>query len=171
MKVIVGSLNPTKIEGTRQAFSQYFDDLEVDGKDVESGSPDQPFNGDTINGARNRAVNAYGECDLGVGIEAGLFWFDETGYVDFQVAVIFDGRNATYGFGPGFAFPPEVTENALKGTEVGDSMEQLTGIKDMGEKYGAIHYLTQGRVSREELARLAVTMALIPRLNPQHYDL
>lgn len=171
MKVVVGSLNPTKIEGTRQAFSPYFEHLEVDGRDVESGSPDQPFDGDTIRGALNRAVNAYSHCDLGVGIEAGLFWFEGIGYVDFQVAVIYDGQNSTYGFGPGFVFPPNVVENALKGIEVGDSMEQLSGIKDLGEKYGAIHYLTKGKVSRSELTRLAVTMALIPRLNPEHYDL
>ncbi len=171
MKVIVGSLNPTKIEGARKAFSQYFEDLDVDGKNVESGSPDQPFDGDTIMGALNRAVNAHGDCDFGVGIEAGLFWFEEIGYIDFQAAVIYDGQNATYGFGPGFAFPPEVIQSALKGTEVGDSMEQLTGIEDIGEKYGAIHYLTRGKVSRGELTRMAVTMALIPRLNPEHYEL
>lgn len=171
MRVIVGSLNPTKIEGTRQALSQYFEDLHVDGKKVESGSPDQPFDGDTISGAFNRAVNAYSNCDFGVGIEAGLFYFEGIDYVDFQVAVIYDGKNVTYGFGPGFAFPPEVVKGALKGTEVGDSMEQITGINDIGEKYGAIHYLTRGKVSRGELTRLAVTMALIPRLNPEHYDL
>ncbi|MFO7968213.1 MAG: inosine/xanthosine triphosphatase [Archaeoglobaceae archaeon] len=171
MKVIVGSLNPTKIEGTRQAFSPYFEDLYVEGKDVDSGSPDQPFDKDTIKGAFNRAVNAHSDGDLGVGIEAGLFWFEGIGHMDFQVAVIYDGQNASYGFGPGFAFPPEVIEKALKGTEVGDSMEQLTGIEDIGEKYGAIHYLTGGKVSRDELSRLAVTMALIPRINPENYDL
>ncbi len=171
MKVIVGSLNPTKIEGTRQAFSQYFEDLEVEGRDVDSGSPDQPFDEETINGALNRAVNAHDGCDFSVGVEAGLFRFEGVGHIDFQVAVVYDGHSATYGFGPGFSFPPEVIENAIKGTEVGDSMEKLTGIEDIGEKYGAIHYLTRGKVSRGELTRLAVTMALIPRLNPEHYEL
>ncbi len=172
MRVIVGSLNPTKIDGVRQAFSHYFDEMKVDGKDVESDSPDQPFDEDTVKGALTRAVNAHEEgCDFGVGVEAGLFWCNEIGYMDFQVAVIHDGKTATYGFGPGFLFPPEVVENALEGIEVGDSMEELTGIDSIGEKYGAIHYLTGGKVSRSELTRMAVVMALIPRLNPEHYEL
>ena len=174
MKVIVGSLNPTKIEGTRKAFRQYFDEVEIEGVRAESGVSNQPFNEETIKGAINRSVNAFSEeLDYSVGIEAGLFSFKNTltGYVDFQVAAIFDGKTMTLGFGPGFEYPPTVVKRVLEGIEVGNVMEELTGIKNLGEKAGAISYLTKGVILRSELSRLAVTMALIPRINKEFYEL
>jgi len=173
LKVAVGSKNPTKVEGVKLAFEQYFKDVEVIPKDVDSGVPAQPFNDDVIRGAINRAINAFGDCDFSVGVEAGLFSVKNTitGYMDFQVAVIYDGKNFTIGFGPGFEFPHLVVREALKGKEVGDVMEELTGIERIGERFGAIHYLTKGVISRSELTRLAVTMALIPRINSDLYEL
>jgi len=174
MKVVVGSLNPTKIEGVRKAFKQYFEDVEVEGLSISSGVSSQPFNEDTVRGAINRALNAFSEeFDYSVGIEAGLFSFELTltGYIDFQVAAIFDGDYVSIGFGPGFEYPPYVVRRVLKGTEVGDVMDELTGIKNLGEKTGAISYLTKGIIQRSELSRIAVTMALIPRINKELYEL
>lgn len=174
MKIIVGSLNPTKIEGTRKAFEQYFNGVEVRGVKVESNVSSQPFNGETVKGAINRATGAFSkEFDYSVGIEAGLFSFKNTmtGFIDFQVAAIFDGKTTTLGFGPGFEYPPSVVRRVLDGFEVGDVMEELTGIENLGEKTGAISYLTKGVVERSELSRIAVTMALIPRINRELYEL
>lgn len=36
MKVLIGTKNPGKIEGTRQAFEKYFTDIEIEGVSVES---------------------------------------------------------------------------------------------------------------------------------------
>ena len=174
MKVIVGSLNPTKIEGTKLAFLQFFDEVEVMGVSMISGVSEQPFGEETIMGAINRAINTYEkDYNFSVGIEAGLFRFGETltGYVDFQVAAVFDGKRITLGFGPGFEYPPKVVNRVLKGIEVGNVMEELTGIDNLGEKTGAIYYLTKGAISRGELSRIAVTMALIPRINSELYGL
>ncbi len=171
MKVVVGSTNPTKVEGVRLAFESYFESVEVVPKKVSSGVRPQPIGDEVIEGAINRAKNAYGDCDFSVGVEAGLFPIKNTitGYVDFQVAVIYDGKRYSIGFGPGFEFPPFVVERALKGEEVGKVMEDFTGIEDIGKKVGAIHYLTKGKVSRVELTRMAVVMALIPWLNERLY--
>ncbi|WP_457549759.1 inosine/xanthosine triphosphatase [Archaeoglobus sp.] len=171
MKVAVGSTNPTKVKGVKKAFEEFFEDVEVVSKDVDSGVSAQPIGGDVIKGAINRALNAYGDCDFSVGVEAGLFKFERTitGYVDFQVAVIYNGFKYSIGFGPGFEFPPFVVERALKGEEVGKIMSEFTGIKEIGRKIGAIHYLTRGKVSRIDLTRIAVTMALIPWLNEELY--
>ena len=171
MRVAVGSTNPTKVEGVKQAFQTFFKDVVVIAKDVRSGVCSQPINEEVIEGAINRALNAYGECDFSVGVEAGLFKVDKTitGYIDFQVAVIYDGDKYSIGFGPGFEFPPFVVKRALKGEEVGKVMSEFTGVKDIGRKIGAIHYLTKGVVSRIDLTRIAVTMALIPWLNEELY--
>ncbi len=173
LRVAVGSTNPTKVEGVRLAFEQYFGEVEVIPKKVDSGVPAQPFDYDVIRGAINRAVRAYGDCDFSVGIEAGLFSIENTltGFMDFQVAVIYDGSILTIGFGPGFEFPIRVVKEALEGKEVGKVMEEITGIERIGERQGAVHYLTRGKVSRVELTKMAVTMALIPWLNGELYGL
>ena len=172
MKVAVGSTNPLKVEGVKRAFLQYFDDVEVEGFKVESGVKDQPFNVEVVRGAMNRAFNAYRESyDFSVGVEAGLFSMKNTitGFLDFQVAVIYDGRKMSIGFGPGFEYPPMVVESVLGGYEVGKIMEKITGIRSIGKKYGAIHFLTKGKISRVDLTKIAVTMALIPWINKKLY--
>ncbi len=50
-------------------------------------------------------------------------------------------------------------------------MDEITGIKNLGEKTGAIHFLTKGTISRDELTRIAVTMALIPWINEELYKI
>jgi len=174
MKVIVGSLNPTKIEGVKKAFEQFFENVVVSSMKVSSGVGNQPFNNDVVKGAINRAINSFSnEYDFSIGIEAGLFSLKNTltGYVDFQVAAIYNGKRLTIGFGPGFEYPPSVIEKVLRGKEVGDVMDEITGIQNLGEKTGAIHYLTKGVISRSELTRIAVTMALIPWINKEMYEI
>ncbi|MCQ4153768.1 MAG: inosine/xanthosine triphosphatase [Archaeoglobales archaeon] len=173
MKVAVGSRNPTKIEGTRLAFEQFFEDVKVFGIEVEPRFR-QPFNEETLAGAIERALKIYSdEFDFSVGIEAGLMSVRHTitGYMDFQVAVIYNGEKFTIGFGPGFEYPRVVVDNALKGIEVGKTMEKISGIEKIGWKFGAVHYLSKGAISRTELSRIAVTMALIPWLNRDLYEI
>lgn len=173
MKVVVGSKNPTKVEGTRLAFQHFFGDVEVAGVEVPTQFR-QPFNEQVISGAIERALKSYStEFDFSVGIEAGLLAVNHTltGYMDFQVAVIYNGEKFTIGFGPGFEYPKEVVDRAKNGVEVGKTMEKISGIKDLGKKFGAVHYLSKGAISRTELSRIAVTMALIPWLNRDLYEL
>jgi len=171
MIVTVGSTNPTKVEGVKLAFEQFFNDVEVIPKKVDSGVSHQPFNDEVIEGAINRAIRAFDNCDFSVGVEAGLFKVKNTltGYMDFQVAVVYDGEKFSIGFGPGFEFPPFVVKKALEGVEVGKTMSEFTGIENIGKKIGAIHYLTKGVISRAELTKIAVTMALIPWINRELY--
>ena len=83
--IIVGSKNPAKIEAVRDAFSHYFQDLEVQGMEVASGVPAQPFGDDIFKGAENRARAAQSSVKekdaFYVGIEAGIIqqhsrWFN-----------------------------------------------------------------------------------------------
>ncbi len=171
MRIVVGSKNPTKVEGARLAFEQFFGKVEVQSVDVRT--KDQPFDEETIEGAIKRAELSYSkDFDFSVGIEAGLFRVSRTlsGYMDFQVAVIYNGEKFTLGFGPGFEYPIEVVESAKSGVEVGKTMEKISGIKEIGKKFGAIHFLSKGVISRVELSRIAVTMALIPWINSELYS-
>jgi len=173
LKVAVGSKNPAKIKGVEKAFSKFFKDVEVEGVEVNSGVSNQPFDTETIRGAINRAVNAYKcrKCDFGVGVEAGLFRcnFAYTGYLDIQVAAVYDGDRVCIGYGPGFEYPEKVLRAVLGGSEVGKVMETVTGIEGLGKKQGAIGYLSKNAITRAELTEIAVVMALIPFVNRKLY--
>ncbi len=174
MRIVAGTKNPAKLEGVKRAFKKFFGEVEVVGKSVNPEVPPQPFNSETILGAINRAKKSYSEeFDFSVGVEAGLFKVENslTGYVDFQVACVYDGERFTIGFGPGFEYPKKVVEEVLGGREVGEVMDEITGIENLGEKIGAIGFLTKEKVKRSDLTEIAVTMALIPWLNSELYEL
>ena len=57
------------------------------------------------------------------------------------------------------------------GREVGKVMTDLTGIDDLGKKFGAIGFLTKKHVVRRDLTEIAVTMALIPWVNKKLYGI
>lgn len=173
MMVKVGSHNPVKVQATRNVLEKIYGDLEVYPAEVDSGVPDQPIGlNQTIEGAINRAKEAYlQECDLGVGIESGLLKTPHTitGYVDLQWCAVYDGEKVTLGVSAGFEYPPSVVEEVLNGKEVGDVMDQLTGVDDLGEKMGAVSYLSRGMLDRTGNTEQCVLMAMIPRMNEEVY--
>ncbi len=94
MKVLIGTKNPGKIEGARQAFSKYFKDFEIEGIAVESEVSDQPFNKEIITGAKNRVKNLrkYAEendleVDYYIASEAGITDFLGE-WIDINLAVV-----------------------------------------------------------------------------------
>ncbi|WXG40950.1 MAG: inosine/xanthosine triphosphatase [Candidatus Freyarchaeum deiterrae] len=180
MKIItVGSENPVKISAVKNVMQKLFGDVKIYGVKVPSGAPPQPIGlSQTLEGALNRAEEALlrvNNADLGVGIEAGIIDVALSGekrYLDFQYCVIVDkeGRK-TFGAGPGFEYPPIVTQRVIKeNLEVGDVMEQITGLKNLGEKMGAIGFLSHGLMDRTKLTEFSVLMAMLPRINSQLYS-
>ena len=57
MKILMGTKNPGKIEGAKQAFEKYFDNVEIEGISVSSEVGDQPVNEEIFQGAKNRVKN------------------------------------------------------------------------------------------------------------------
>jgi inosine/xanthosine triphosphatase len=173
MKVIVGSMNPVKLNATKNILKNIYNNLDVSTVNVDSGIPDQPFGlNETIKGAINRAKSAYSdEYDLSVGIESGLMETPNslTGYIDLQWCAIFDGDIVTLGVSSGFEYPPEVVKEVLNGVEVGDVMDKITGIEELGQKKGAVSYLSRDMLNRTENTEQCVLTAMIPRLNKEVY--
>ena len=173
MNVIVGLKNPVKLNATRNILRKIYGEIDVSSIDVESGVPDQPFGLDeTIKGAVNRAKKAYSDdVDLSVGIESGLMETPNTitGYIDLQWCAIFDGDRITLGVSSGFEYPPEVIKEVLNGFEVGDVMDRITGITDLGTKKGAVSYLSKDMLDRTENTEQCVLTAMIPRMNEDIY--
>ncbi len=169
--VHVGTDNPVKVRAVRRVFDDLFDRTRVRMVPVASGVPEQPFDQQAPVGAMNRARAALQGADFGVGIEAGLLWDPSVGdYLDVQYCAIVDraGR-VTLGHGPGFEYPPAVVALAKAGATVGEAMAKLTGIREIGSKYGAIGFLTERRMDRDALTEAAVLMAMVPRIRRELY--
>jgi len=173
MKVVVGSKNPVKLQATRNVLEKIYTELEIQAIDVDSEVPDQPIGlKTTVQGAINRAKNAFSpDFDLSVGIESGLLEVPHsiTGYLDLQWCAIYDGEKITLGVSAGFEYPPMVIEQVLGGREVGDVMDQVTGVNKLGQKTGAVSHLTQGMLDRTGNTEQCVLMAMVPRMNEGVY--
>ena len=150
MKVAVGSNNPLKKQAVHNTFSKVFGKVEVVMPSVDSGVPSQPKGDAVVTGARQRAERArasVSSADFGVGIESGLF--DVFGVeLEVQVCSIFEGAKHTIGTSPGFTYPISVLNQITAGREIGHIMEQLSGIKRIGQKSGAVGYLSKGLIDR-----------------------
>jgi inosine/xanthosine triphosphatase len=173
MKIYVGSQNPTKIDATRAVFKEVFpeNNIDISGIAVESRVPDQPLNDDVLKGAIERAKGSLRDADYAVGIEAGLITNVMLNtQLDVQYCVIIDqSGQMSFGHGPGFYYPQIILDEVSSGKSVGEAMTTFTGIKDIGKTIGAIGYLSKGSLSRTELTRQAVLMAMIPRIRSELY--
>lgn len=178
VRVSVGSGNPVKVDAVRQEMGRVLPglDLEVQGHTIRSGVPEQPRDGETLTGARNRAFGAMGawrEADYAVGVEAGMNQGpDGTAWFDAQVCVVQDRLgHTTVGWGPAFQYPDWVTARTLRGEMVSDILGPVADDDRIGSTTGAIGYLTDGRMDRTELTRIAVLMAFVPRIRSGLYAL
>lgn len=176
MKVSVGSKNPIKVEAVKRCFQSFFEDVQVESIAVQT--IPQPIGYlETIKYAVSRSLQAIssGDYDYGVGIEAGLVEapYSITGYMDKHVCAITDkNHRVTIGVSMGFEFPVEVVNSILSGkyNEAEQVIEEISGIKNIGDLVGAIGYLTREKIVRIDLCTQAIISALIPRLNTRHYN-
>ncbi len=172
LRVAVGSENPSKINAVKNVFEEIFSfPIEIEGKGVNSGVPPQPMGEETLRGAMNRAREAMSDEDYSVGIEAGLFWEEVMNeYVDRAYCVIRDSYGRiTFGHSGGFTYPEEIIKMVHEGMEVGHAMEKISGIEKIKTGIGAIGFLSNGKIMREEFNAQAVLMAMIPRIGSEYY--
>ena len=175
MIVIVGTKNPTKVEGTRLAFMKYFGEVEVRPLDASSVAKAQPKGLEEMTaGATARAKFALSkeEGDFGVGVEAGIFTIGDV-YFDNQVAAVVDkAGNVSLGHSAGYMLPREAMEKLFRdGRELERWAEEVSGIMEVGDKGGLINYLTKGRMTRTDLSEQCVVTALAPWLHRGLYGL
>ena len=173
--VIVGSTNPVKIEAAKEAFSNYFPELEVQGIEVPSGVAAQPFGDDMFKGAEQRAkaVRSLAQkknikADYCIGIEAGVLnlysrWFT------MGCVCILHGNKIGFGTSSLFELPLSIVAQLQQGEELGHLFDAIAGTENIKQKGGAIGYLTKGIMNRKQLQVPAVVMALVPLLNGELY--
>jgi inosine/xanthosine triphosphatase len=166
---VVASMNPVKVHAFQDVIKTYacFTDSVVEGKAVPSGVSEQPLSfEETLQGAKNRAINAYGNCDYSVGIESGIMIISgaEQLYLENCVCVIYDGSRYHIGHSCGFQVPPAVMQ-AILAYQMDFAQAFLhCGFSDnpkLGQAEGAVGLMTSGRITRKEYTSQAIITALI----------
>lgn len=177
MKINVGSKNKVKIEAVSELLKSYpdFKDADFFGKEVDSKVSHQPKTLDeTIEGAMNRAKNAFENCDYSFGLESGLIKvpYTKTGYMDTTACAIYDGKNFHLGLSSCFEYPVKVTEYVLENNkELSDAFRELgfTTKQKIGEEEGIIGVLTKGKFNRKQYTQEAIRMAMVHLENKELY--
>ncbi|MEL6624812.1 MAG: inosine/xanthosine triphosphatase [Bacteroidota bacterium] len=174
MKIIVASRNPVKIQATQAAFEAAFPQtaIQFEGISVPSGVSDQPMTEEeTFLGASNRAQAAWNqpsEIDFAVGIEGGLSEWDGA-LLAFAWVVIQGKQQMGKGRTASFFLPPKVATLIREGKELGEADDIVFGTQNSKQQQGAVGILTGNVITRTTLYIPAVTMALIPFLQPDHF--
>ena len=171
MKILIGTKNPGKIEGARQAFEKYFANIEIEGIPVESEVSAQPVNEEIFQGAKNRVKNLKKYAKEN-NVKAEFYIASEAGitnllgeWIDINAVVVENAEGfQTAGISQGFQIPEKYVEE-IKQTELGKVMDKIFEKQQLGQGKGGINLLTKGEVSRIELTKNAFIMALIGHIN------
>jgi len=168
--VQVGSLNPAKVTPVRDVFAAYWPQAVVEGVAVPSGVPDQPLGeAQTRQGAVNRARGALAHAGAanawGVGLEGGVILDGQDGRLFGVVAVAHAraGRvEVEVSRTADLRLPPRVAARVRAGEELGPVMDDLLGLRDIKRGVGSVGVLTAGLLTRADVWRQAVVLALTP---------
>lgn len=178
MKVLVGSENPVKIAATKEAFSKYFDDVNVLGIKVGSNVSEQPVNEETLEGARNRALklkkidkNNNLEADFFVGLEGGIIKIHSKWFVSNSIFIINKENKEGFGSYPLFELPKRLSKELLEtNKELGDIMERLEGDTNVKQKGGAAGFFTKRKINRKEFYIIHLVSSLVPFIHKELFE-
>jgi len=176
MKIIVGSVNPVKINAVREAFLKYYKDFLVEGIKVDSFVHRQPKNYETFEGAENRALELVKinntemlQADFFVGIEGGIMKHVDKWFAFGCMCIIDKKMNKSFGTSPHFQIPNEVAVRLLAGEELGEVMDEIMKMKNTKQNLGAIGFFTNGVINRTQLYVPGIIAALIPFNHPEMF--
>lgn len=171
MKVLIGTNNKGKVEGSKQAFEKFYKNVEVIGIPISSDVSDEPVNDEIYKGASNRVNNLVKyaeenniEADFFIGVESGIT--NKLGkWCIIPIAVIKD-KNGFESFGTGSAFPvPDKYVEEIINTDLGKVMDKIFKGNGLKNEKGGIAHLTNDVITRYDLTREAFIMALTQFIN------
>jgi len=171
MKVLIGSKNPGKIQGAKEAFECYLKNIEIEGIAVSSDVSDEPVNEEIYKGAKNRVDNLIKyakdnniKADYFLGIESGITNLLGK-WVIINIAVIKD-KNEYESMGTSSAFPvPDKYVDEIIKSDLGKVMDKIFNQNDLRSSIGGISFLTHEVINRIDLTKEAFIMALTEHIN------
>jgi inosine/xanthosine triphosphatase len=180
MLIAIGSTNVVKVQAVEELVKEYpkLQNARIVSLSVPSEISAQPITMDeTIQGAKNRARNAFKacqDCSYSFGIESGLFEAPgaQTGFLNVCVCCIYNGQDFHIGFSTGFEVPAPIlhyiTEHKMDLSQA--CVESgITNNTHIGSSEGLIGILTKGRVNRKDYTKESVATALIQLENTDWY--
>lgn len=177
IKVVVGSRNPVKVAAVRAVFSRLYPGCEVAGVDVTLPPhvPAMPLGEEiTREGAAQRAHRAL-QSDpaalYGVGLEGGVTFESGRAYLQNWVAVLRRDRVLSEACSERLELPEAIGEAVRSGAELGPLMERRFGIADIGQREGAVGFLTGGLLDRQAFFEGALACALARFVHPELYGI
>lgn len=164
-KVIVASENPVKIAVARRAFETLFSEEEFEfvGMKSPSGVPDQPINDETKDGAINRMNFIRKEqpkADYWIGLEGGIYEEGDRYYNRAWMAVTDSSGYVATSATAQFYLPKEITQHIKSGDELGTATDKFFRAQNSKQGLGAIGFLTDGSINREDYYVQAVIIAI-----------
>lgn len=176
MKILIGTKNPAKIEGAKQAFAKYFESFDIEGVPVPSQVSEEPVNESIYEGAKNRVNNLIEyaneqqlDIDYFLGIESGITNLLGK-WVIINIAIIKDKSGyESWGYSPAFPVPDKYVDEIIE-KDLGTVMDSLFQEKDLRSNKGGISFLTNDVISRIDLTRGAFIMALTQFVNEKWND-
>ncbi len=167
MKILIATQNSGKIEGAKQAFLEYYENIEIEEIVVSSDIPDEPVNEEIYKGANNRVKNlkSYAkqnnlEADFYIAIESGIT--NQLGRWEIlSIAVIEDNKgNESWGSSAGFPVPDRYVKEIIQ-TEFSKVIEKIFHEENgLRNGKGGISLLTNNKITRINLTKQAFIMAL-----------
>ncbi len=170
-KVIIASKNPVKINATKKAFENVFNDrFEFEGVATESLVSDQPMsNQETLTGASNRLQNIqHFDADYLVSIEGGVDLLDNN-YEAFAWIIISNRKKIGKAKTATFPLPVKISNLIKQGYELGDADDLVFKRSNSKQKNGAVGILTDNLINRTDYYLHAIILALIPFTNTKLY--
>ena len=171
MKFVIGSTSKRKIDTAEKVIRQLFadGDMTVEGFSAKSQMPDTPYDKQTFDGAKNRAVDSkanVADVEYYIGLESGLI--ERYGHIfeeAWAAVVSADGREY-FGYSSGLKVPDHILRkmNDLK-------MEHSDAMTIIEEEFGKLPNDTWGtysggmvlrEVSLEEALRNAIIQIVAP---------
>ncbi len=152
--IAVGSTNPLKIRAVKESVDNA--DTDVIGCSASSNVRSQPLSEEeTREGAITRAKDCLNKtnAELGIGLEAGVFFLDDDVYLCHFGALVDRNNNIYLTNGPMILLPREFRNDLLAGHTLEEIMHHSTGIENLGSKNGAVGIFTKNRLNREQVLK------------------
>lgn len=169
--VAVGSLNRTKVGAAATVFAHLWPEARVEGVNTTSGVREQPIGWEeTEVGAITRAelaAQALGTA-YGVGLEGGVVFEAARGWL-MGVAAVATPRGPLVARGATILLPPVVARRVAEGEELGPVVDSLTGLTESKTGMGAVGWLTNGLLVREQTWVDTLARAAAPLMVPEWY--
>jgi inosine/xanthosine triphosphatase len=188
MRIALGSERAAKVEAVRASLARIaaLDDdwraSEIVARRVETGVPAMPLSNEQLMlGAKTRArgvrellLKEETSAELFVGLEGGFHsvLIDDRWHTFLcGWAYVTDGERESYGAAPSISIPDSIARAVIDGRrELGDVIDQLTGLEDVRSRQGSWGVLSRDLLTRSHSFEAALVAAFAPFYNKKLYS-